>query len=274
MPSHHLTLERELRPPHTGGDNRPPSLWIDVDPRPGWANMALDQALLDHAERTGDTVLRLYRWAPHCLSFGRHEPAQTRYDRERIAAVGLDAVRRPTGGRGVWHARELTYAIAARVEAFGSLAGAYRTIHEILADALARLGAATSLAPRSRTPGLGAGACFAHSAGGEVMVQGRKVVGSAQLRQGSAFLQHGSVLLEDGQETVDCVTRGVPPTRLDAPLAHLLGRAVPFDAAAEAVIHAAERRLGGCREADSASLLLGAEEHQARFRSDAWTWRR
>ena len=37
--------------------------------------MAIDQALLARAAERGERWLRLYRWAPHCLSFGRHEPA-------------------------------------------------------------------------------------------------------------------------------------------------------------------------------------------------------
>src|SRR5690606_19846924 len=83
----------------------------EPDGRPGWRQMAADRALLDLAVREGVVVLRLYRWDPFCLSFGAHEPAARRYDRDRIAALGLDTVRRPTGGRAVWHARELTYAV-------------------------------------------------------------------------------------------------------------------------------------------------------------------
>ena len=76
-------------------------LLID-EARPGWENMAIDSALLDLVDRSGGAFLRLYRWEPHCLSFGRHEPASRRYDRARIAELGLDCVRRPTGGRAVW----------------------------------------------------------------------------------------------------------------------------------------------------------------------------
>src|SRR5512134_3612466 len=86
------------------------SCWtLIVDPagRPGAENMALDQALLDQAERAGEGFLRLYRWEPFCLSFGRHEPALKRYDRAAVTRRGLDTVRRPTGGRAVWHAREV-----------------------------------------------------------------------------------------------------------------------------------------------------------------------
>ena len=108
--------------------------WIDGEPRPGWHNMALDAAMLDRAEATGRTLARLYRWAPPCLSFGRHEPAGRRYDRARIEDLRLDCVRRPTGGRAVWHARELTYAVAAPTS-FGSLPQAYRRIHGALLGA-------------------------------------------------------------------------------------------------------------------------------------------
>ncbi|MFN2315176.1 MAG: biotin/lipoate A/B protein ligase family protein, partial [Gemmatimonadales bacterium] len=129
--------------------------------------MAIDRALLDLAAGEGAVVMRLYRWHPHCLSFGRHEPALRRYDRERIAALGLDTVRRPTGGRAVWHARELTYAVAAPEATLGGLRDAYQQIHQWLAAAIHRLGAPAALAaPPEHTPGPADGACFAAPVGG------------------------------------------------------------------------------------------------------------
>src|SRR3954447_19086414 len=135
-------------------------LWVDETPRPGWANMAIDEALLDRAEQVGESWLRLYTWKPHCLSFGRHEPAARRYDVDRVTALGIDTVRRPTGGRAVWHSRELTYAVVSPCCYFGSLAQAYLEIHETLAQALTELGVDASLAPQSRAAGLHEGACF------------------------------------------------------------------------------------------------------------------
>src|ERR671920_983744 len=117
----------------------PPSpwrLWIDESPRPGWTNMAIDHALLQRAERQSESWLRLYQWDPYCLSFGRHEPATLRYDAEQILARGIDTVRRPTGGRAVWHAQELTYSLAAPYSRFGTLHAAYVEIHQMLAEAL------------------------------------------------------------------------------------------------------------------------------------------
>lgn len=245
-------------------------LWIDHTPRPGWANMAIDQALLERAERWGESWLRLYQWMPHCLSFGRHEPAARRYDRERIADLGWDTVRRPTGGRAVWHAEELTYALAAPSLRFGSVRAAYLEIHSMLADALSSLGAPASLAPAVRTPPLDAGACFAQPAGGEIMVEGRKVVGSAQLRQGGAFLQHGSVLLQDNQQVVHDVVRGSPDVRtLEAS-----DRSLRVSEVVAAVTRSAQERWPGRWERffHEEVVLSGASSHYPRYRSLAWTW--
>lgn len=252
------------------------TLLVD-DARPGWENMAIDSALLDLADAEGSAFLRLYRWAPHCLSFGRHEPARRRYDGGRIRALGLDCVRRPTGGRAVWHARELTYAVAAPLSAFGGLTQAYHTLHDLLARALSTLGAATLLAPPSSpTPGLQSGPCFAAPVGGEVLIDGLKVVGSAQLRQGAAFLQHGSVLLEDDQSLVRGLAGLTGESAAEAPLSRLVGRAVSFEEAAAAITASAREALSVPVEA--APLPHAARphisRHAERFRSAEWTWQR
>ncbi len=250
-------------------------LWLDESPRPGWSNMALDQALLQRSQQTGERWLRLYQWAPHCLSFGRHEPATRRYDRQRIASLGLDVVRRPTGGRAVWHGRELTYALAAPSRGLGDLRETYLAIHRMLAVALRRLGADAKLAPRGEPAGVGAGACFARPAGGEVLVSGRKVVGSAQVREGAALLQHGSILLEDDQSRVTEVTRGAAPVDLAAPLARVLGRPMPAATVAEAIADAAAECWGGQwpRLVADHDLHAIAAAHAPRFQSADWTWR-
>ncbi len=249
-------------------------LWLDLAGRPGWENMALDQAMLDRAGR-GETWLRLYRWAPHCLSFGRHEPALRRYDRARIESLGLDVVRRPTGGRAVWHAEELTYAIAAPADELGGLRQAYHEIHAMLLDGFVRLGIAGELAPAGRPVGPAAGACFASPAGGEIMVGGRKAVGSAQLREGAGLLQHGSILLAGRQDVVHAVTRGECPPDLAGSLTEYTGTDLDPGRVAEAVAAAAVDRWDGewMRPDDCAGLLTEAAAYEARFRSPEWTWR-
>jgi lipoyl(octanoyl) transferase len=254
----------------------PPWTLITDPPLPGYLNMARDQALLDRADGSGEAVLRLYRWDPHCISFGRNEPAGRRYDKTRISELGLDCVRRPTGGRAVWHARELTYSVAAPLACFGSLREAYRSIHMMLSHAVAALGGEPSLAaPPARHPGLDAGACFASPAGGEVMVRDSKVIGSAQVQQGSALLQHGSFLLEDDQATIQQVTLGSPPPSRDTPLSRLLGRPVQFEEVAVAIRGAAadwSSDWPAWKEPEDFARLV--EHHGRRFRSPEWTWRR
>ncbi len=253
-------------------------LWRDDTPRPGWANMAIDRALLDLAAGEGAVVMRLYRWHPHCLSFGRHEPALRRYDRDTIAALGLDTVRRPSGGRAVWHARELTYAVAAPEATLGGLREAYQQIHQWLAAAIRRLGApATLAAPPQRTPGPADGACFAAPVGGEVLVNGWKVVGSAQLRDGGALLQHGSMLLEDDQALVREVSRQAetrPPA--ERSLSTLLGRPVTWDAAADAVADVLESTPFVVEGTSDIEERIGprAVNWFAHFQDPAWTWAR
>jgi lipoate-protein ligase A len=184
-------------------------------------------------------------------------------------------VRRPTGGRAVWHEEELTYAVAAPAALFGDLPLAYRRIHEMLAEAVALLGVAPTLAGRPMVPtGLDAGACFAVPAGGEVLVGGRKVVGSAQVRQGKVLLQHGSLLLGGSQRTVGLVSAGPAPPEGETSLSTALGREVSFEEAASAVAAAAGTPEPLDFERDVPAILDAAAAHELQFGSEEWTWRR
>ena len=206
--------------------------------RSGAENMAIDASLLAESDATGRAFLRLYRFDPPCLSLGRNEPAD-QYDRATIARLGLDVVRRPTGGRAVWHEHEVTYAVTAPVAAFGSLRGAYRAIHERLVVALRSLGADATLAlhrpPPSSTVGDHPASCFATHVGGEILVAGRKLVGSAQARKRNAFLQHGSILLDGSQAVVAAVSRKPHVASAATTLSAELGRRVTWDEVVEAV---------------------------------------
>jgi lipoate-protein ligase A len=181
--------------------------------------MAADEALLDLVVSSGGAFLRLYRWDPPTLSIGRNQ----RID----MTPGVPLVRRPTGGKAVWHDDDVTYAVAAPIAQFGSLRDAYCQIHTRLAAALRSLGVDASLAPYRPAvrPSDGPTSCFAAPVGGEILVHGRKLVGSAQVRRADALLQHGSILL-DGEQ---------PGAGLETTLAAALGRRVSFDEVAAAI---------------------------------------
>jgi lipoate-protein ligase A len=249
-------------------------LWTDAVPRPGYANMAIDLSLLDRSERSGDTWLRLYRWQPSCLSFGRHEPAMRRYNLEQISRLGLDTVRRPTGGRAVWHARELTYALTGPIAQFNSPHAAYLEIHTVMREALGRVGVHGHLAHSGPAARLEAGACFSQPVGGEVVVDGRKIVGSAQLVRGTCLLQHGSIILEDSQGLVDQLKRGILSSASSSGTAATTIRMVDTGALAEAVAEEARLRWGhGWRRVEEADDILdGAARYFPQFQSPEWTW--
>ncbi len=234
--------------------------------------MALDQALLDAAERTGGAFLRLYRFEPACISFGRNEPARHSYDQDAIARRGIDVVRRPTGGRAVWHQHEVTYAVAAPVTAFGTLREAYRAIHARLVAALRFLGADVTLAPhRPRPPSTAldcVNSCFAAPVGGEVLIAGRKVIGSAQVRQGGALLQHGSILLDGSQAMLRAVSRQPSAVSGETTLTAALGRRITFEEVAEAIAATWDDTL------TLTALDRPRPPSTARFSDPAWTWRR
>jgi len=213
------------------------SLIVEPGGRSGVENMATDEALLYDSGRNGRAYLRLYRWTPPALSLGRNEPPDI-YDHDEIGRRGIAVVRRPTGGKAVWHEHELTYAVAAPIGVFGTLREAYRTIHTRLAAALRALGVDTTLATGRPPvgPSDGRTSCFSAPVGGEILAQGRKLVGSAQVRRGTAFLQHGSILLDGSQEIVSAVSRQPAGVGGETTLATVLGRPVSFEELSAAII--------------------------------------
>ena len=174
----------------------------------GARNMAVDEAMLELASG-GATLLRFYGWEPWCLSLGRHQPIPTHLLRKLCNDVrpGVDAVRRPTGGRAVLHGPEVTYALACPDRAWGGPKQVRNKIHSALGEGLRSLGVRIDVATAAMTTAdhaskagrLSSAACFRDAAPGELTVGGRKVVGSAQCRRSGAVLQHGSILLDDHQ---------------------------------------------------------------------------
>lgn len=184
-------------------------------PSDGAWNMAVDEALYQALESgiSDQPVLRLYTWSPACLSFGFHQDFDTSCDGEYLASRGFTAVRRPTGGKAVLHDAELTYSVAgAHGGPFGGgLLETYARIAAALAASLARLGLPVSIKERALAIAPGSAApCFLVPSEKEILVDGKKVVGSAQKRGPRAFLQHGSIPLHLDYEALARATRNSP----------------------------------------------------------------
>ena len=247
-------------------------------PLHGALNMAVDHALLEKVQRDKRPVLRFYRWEPACLSFGRNQPARGLYDEAVARDLGIDIVRRPTGGFAVLHAQEITYAFVAPLELLGGPRASYVAINRALVAGLRRVGVPAELSGAARRSPFGAmHPCFAEPAEGEVIANGRKLVGSAQRCEKRALLQHGSILLGGSQDDVATIAR--VPFALDGratTLQELLDE-VPDD---ESLVYAlaqgfeAECGVALSKEDRTAVLSERALELSALYRSPEWTWRR
>ena len=158
--------------------------------------MDRDRDLLAAHRPGSDPVLRLYRWSPPALSIGYNQD-ESGFDPDAVAAARLTIVRRPTGGRAILHADELTYTVVGSSPGpiFGAtLHETYMTINRALVAFLRGLGAEVTISGGESRDEANGAVCFKSAGRHEINVEGRKLVGSAQRRRGDCFLQHGSIL--------------------------------------------------------------------------------
>ncbi len=164
-------------------------------------NMAIDEAVFyETLQRKAPPTLRFYGWRPAAVSIGYFQKIQSEINERRCRAEGVDIIRRLTGGKAVFHSHEITYSLVAsrRERLFpDDIQKTYQIISLCLARALASLGIEAVLSSR---PASGRNCalepcCFSVPSGNELVVQGRKICGSAQMRTRDGFLQHGSLLM-------------------------------------------------------------------------------
>ena len=168
-------------------------------PTNGAWNMAVDEAILS-AVIAGDAppTLRFYGWNPPCLSLG-HGQSLSDADMKQLDMLGWDVVRRPTGGKAILHTDELTYSLALPQHhplAQGSIVESYRRISSGLMAGLNLLGTTLYADKRADESKITGAVCFETPSHYEITASdGRKLVGSAQLRRRGGVLQHGTLPL-------------------------------------------------------------------------------
>lgn len=207
-------------------------------PRPASYNMAKDAWCLERTRTTGQPVLRLYAWERLALSVGRAQHIGRDIDLAACRAEGVPLVRRITGGRAVLHGRDLTYAVAAPTALphfGGGILPIYRALSGVFVRFLRGLGCEPEVkayAGRERAA-LASPICFETPSAFEILVQGRKLVGSAQRLLPTAFLQHGSLPLAPQAALLARLFRGATEPALRTTMTDLesLGLASPEDPA-------------------------------------------
>ncbi len=154
---------------------------------------------------TNIPIFRLYGWKPWCLSLGANQK-QDEIDSAKCEELGFEIVRRPTGGRAVLHANEITYSVIMPLPYGMTVQDVYREIHTLFVESFSKLGAELDF--QKSQPDFKdfysresvSVSCFASSARYEIMKDGKKLVGSAQRLLGGTLLQHGSILIGAGHE--------------------------------------------------------------------------
>lgn len=212
--------------------------YIDSGPNPGAYNMAVDEELLAKAQ-AGDRspVLRFYGWAPPAVSLGRFQKIENAVNAAACKGLGYDIVRRVTGGRAVLHNSELTYSVIARIDdpLFPpNVLGSYKVIARGLVAGLQNLGINGEMVSRTnrhaslvkrndKDP-----SCFSSPSWYEIVVNGKKIIGSAQRRLSGAFLQHGSILIGYDAALEAAVIPGGGRSRSVTCINEVLGKSVPM----------------------------------------------
>ena len=152
-------------------------------------NMAIDEAIL-RTRATGavPNTLRFYRWKPSAVSIGRFQKLENEVNLENCKKLGVDYIRRISGGGTVFHDSEgeITYSVIAQTEDMGTkdVAEVYSKIYAAISEALRIMGIASDYSPGDlkNCPNL--------------TVNGKKISGSAQANKGGIVLQHGTMLLD------------------------------------------------------------------------------
>jgi lipoate-protein ligase A len=150
---------------------------LETGCNPGAWNMALDEALLTNLVDHDAPILRLYGWQPPCVSIGYFQSMEEEVDVLKCSNMGVDVVRRITGGGAVLHEFELTYTFITKNYP-ANILESYHLICEPVVLCLDRLGYSAKYVPLN-----------------DIVVDNKKVSGNAQTRKNNTLLQHGTILL-------------------------------------------------------------------------------
>ncbi len=205
----------------------------------GATNMAIDEAISRAVQANlVPPTLRFFGWNPACLSLGQAQPGAD-VDRDACRALGVEVVRRPTGGRDL-HIDELTCSVIApdtESHVTGTIVDSYRRLSEGLLNGLKLMGVPTQQADRPDGHDRDAGpVCFEVPSNYEIIFDGKKLIGSAQMRKAGVVLQHGTLPLHgDIARISHCLVSKPDPDRVRQRATMVeaaIGRALAFEDAA------------------------------------------
>ncbi len=250
--------------------------FFGIDCYDAYMNMAVDESISRTKMESGTpNTIRLYRWQPSAVSIGYFQIAGQEANLEACSSLGVDLVRRMTGGGAVYHdyAGELTYSLIvdeSNPKIPRDITKSYEIVCLGIVEGLRTLGIEAAFKPIN-----------------DIIVNGRKISGNAQTRRWGVVLQHGTILVGADIGTMFKVLRVSKEKISDKQIKAVeervttikkeLGRVVPFEEVASALRSGFERTLDISlvdQPLTDRETNLAHELREAKFKSDEWNLKR
>ena len=197
-----------------------------------FTNMAVDRAVLvASSEGKVSPTVRFYGWEPSAISIGYFQSLEEEVDLDTCRKLGVDYVRRITGGGAVFHEEELTYSIVipeTHPQIPKNILKSYGRICGAVMKGLDNLGIESRYVPIN-----------------DIITGGKKISGNAQTRKAKIVLQHGTVLTDVDVDKMFSVLK-VPNEKIKDKLIadvkqrvtsikHVLGKEIRFEDVSKAM---------------------------------------
>jgi lipoate-protein ligase A len=245
---------------------------LDLEGRDVYWQMAIDEALLVlRREGSIPDTLRIYRFKPSAVTIGYFQRVRDSVNLGFLEEAGIPFTRRITGGGSVFHDEngELTYSVVLPIKGdLTDVQESYRIICDGLVKALEKLGVKAEFAPVN-----------------DILVQGRKISGSAQTRRAGYLLQHGTLMYATNLDLLE-KTLAAPREKLESKgvrsirervvtLEQVIGR-VSLDELAEALLQGFAKSLNAEVYVDELSEreLEAASKLVDKYRDPGWVFKR
>lgn len=240
----------------------------------GSLNMAIDESIAIHCSK-GKVLptIRLYGWKPPAISIGYFQSLAEEVDLKQCKNLGVDFIRRITGGGAVFHDKEVTYSFVIREDnplVPRAVLDSYKKICEGLIQGLAIMGLSATFVPLN-----------------DIVVNGKKISGNAQTRRNHCILQHGTMLTDVDVKKMFSLLK-VPQEKIKDKLIksveervtclnHQLQRDVGFEEVCAALAKGFEGGLGVDMEKDEltrSEINLAEEIEKKRYSMFEWNNKR
>ena len=160
-------------------------------------NMTLDEKMLNELDPNGEPILHFYEWQKPAATYGYFMKPSQLFKHAEV----LDLAKRPTGGGVLFHLWDLAFSViipASHPAYSKDIMKNYKVINDavlLAVKSMMKPDTSISLLPQDPTAldEYSKYFCFAKPTKYDVMIDGKKIAGSAQRRKKNAFLHQGSI---------------------------------------------------------------------------------